>query len=175
MFAISLYIPFFISLMMAIINSAILPTISLNAFCPFLPFIYKRYSLQKSLFISCGCGLILDLLSSEFHFGVHALSFVMTTFLLYHQKKHFFEDRALPFSLFSLFISICLTTMQLLILYILNQEILVTQETLLTDYLLLPLIDGAYSFLCFTCPILIYLDLKKIYKKLFLSPPLYRR
>ncbi|CAM0117152.1 hypothetical protein [Rhabdochlamydiaceae symbiont of Dictyostelium giganteum] len=175
MYGIPLYIPFILSLIIAIVNSAIFPHISLNAFAPFLPFVYHALPLRRSLLISCGCGLILDLLSSEFHFGIYALSFVMASLLLYPQKRHFFEDKPLAFSLFTATLSLSLTVFQLLLISIFDEGIPLSKRSLITDCLFLPLMDGVYSFLWFTCPIFIGRDLKKLQNKLFSNPYSYKR
>ena len=105
---------FGLALTFALFGSLLFPFFPLNAFAPFLAIVFYVAPFSKALWISCGCGLILDLLSSEFHFGVHALTWIATTALLFHQKRHFFEEKPVAFSIFTAVISSVSTIFQLI-------------------------------------------------------------
>lgn len=157
-----LYFPFSLALFFALFGSALMPQVHLFAFAPFLALLYNRSSLMASLWIASICGLIVDLLSSEFRLGIHALNYCLATLLLYKQKRHFFEDKPLAVSLFTLLISAISTVLQLVLISIFDRSLPLSAKLLITDLILLPAIDAVYAFLWFSCPMLLFLHIKKI-------------
>ncbi len=151
-----LYFPFLLAFLMTVISTAIFPGIRLMTFAPFFALSYYRLSFSKALWLAFGCGLLLDLLSSEMRFGLYALTSTVVTAVLYMQKRHFFEDKALAFSAFSALISMALTAF-LFFLTDLKFHI----GALITNLLLMPAIDGLYAFLWFTCPMKLYIYIQK--------------
>jgi rod shape-determining protein MreD len=160
---------FALALFFALFGSILFPFFPLSSFSPFLAIVYYAVPFSKALWISCGCGFILDFLSSEFHFGVHALTLTVCSALLFHQKKHFFEDKPLAFALLTSLISSVSTLLQFVFIHLLDRGIPVSFATFLTDAVATPLIDGLYGFLWFTCPMRLYIYIKKIGWKKFLS------
>lgn len=152
---------FTFALAAALFGSIFFSFFPLSAFAPFLAIVYYTAPFSKALWISCGCGFILDLLSSEFHFGVHALTLTMTSALLFHQRRHFFEDKPMAFSLFSAVISCLETSLQMVFVYLFDRGIPFSLATIVTDLILLPIADGLYGFLWFTCPMQLYIYIKK--------------
>lgn len=157
-----LFLPFCIASFFALFGSALFPEVKLLFFTPFLALLYNRFPFHISLWMAALCGLFIDLLSSEFRLGFHTLSYSLTTFVLYHQKRHFFEDKPLAFSLFTLLISGSLTTLELLLISIFGQPLPLSKKLLITDALLLPIADSCYAFVCFSCPMMFYLHIKKV-------------
>ncbi len=154
---------FFFALAMVptVFGSIFFPFFPLNTFAPFLAIVFYVVAFPRALWIALGCGLILDLLSSEFHFGVHAITLVTTTFFLYHQKRHFFEDKPIAISLLTILISSVATVIQLLYIALFDRGISFSAVSFLTDVMVLPCVDGIYGFLWFTCPMRLYIHLKK--------------
>lgn len=159
---IPLYLPLILALIAAIFCSALFPNLHLCFFAPFLALCYYIAPLSKALWISLGCGIILDLLSSEFRFGLMSLTAVLTTLVLYKQKKHFFEDQPLALSLFSSAVSAAFMTIQITLVALLDQSPPLSWPTLLIDTLLMSCVDGLYAFLWFTCPLKLYKYIKKV-------------
>ncbi len=128
---------------------AIMPTLyapyPVNFLAPLIVFLYYRLPYDLSLWASCGAGLLMDILATDGHFGIYALSYTITTALLYHRKKHFFEESlvSLPAltASFSALSTLFLGAGKWSLLWI------------LTDVLILPLIDGAWAFVAFTIPL----------------------
>ncbi len=158
---IPLYFPFTLALFFALFGSALIPHVRLLAFSPFLALLYTRSSFLSAIWIASLCGLILDLFSSEFRLGIHALAYCLTTLFLYWQKKHFFEDKPLALSLFTLLISASETIVQLLLICIFDRTLPISSKLLATDLLLMPIADAIYAFLWFSCPMLLYLYFQK--------------
>lgn len=162
---------FVLALVPALFGSILFPFFPLSPFAPFLAIVYYVAPFSKALWISCGCGIILDLLSSEFHFGVHALTLIATTSLLFHQRRHFFEEKPVAFSIFTALIASVATLLQLLFVPLFDRGITFSTLSFLTDAIALPLLDGLYGFLWFTCPMRLYIYIKKTgWKALFRKP-----
>ncbi len=163
----SLFIPFTIACFFALFNSALLPQIKFLVFSPFLAILYNRGSFQICLWIACLCGLIIDCFSTDLRLGIHALNYCLVTVVLYKQKHHFFEDKPLAICLFTALISIVSTLIQWILIPLCGQSFTLSKGLMATDLLLMPLIDTAYAFLCFCCPLMLYSHIKKIGWKVF--------
>lgn len=163
-----IYFPFLLALFMLFFGTVLFPHIRLMAFAPFLAIIYNRTTFVKALWWACLCGLILDLISSELRFGLQALGYCLTTVFLYHQKKHFFEDKATSLCFFTALISALATLTHLALMHIFGQEIAVAAQTFLTDVVIMSALDGVYAFLWFICPLRLYTYIQRVgWKVLF--------
>ncbi len=157
-----LLFPFSIACFFALFGTALFPPIKLLAFSPFLALLYNKANIQRSLWIASLCGLVIDVLSSEFRLGIHALNYCLTTFLLYKQKKHFFEDKPLALCLFTLLISVVSSIVLLLLISIFDKALPLSKGLLITDLALMPILDTVYAFVFFCCPMMLYLHIKKV-------------
>jgi rod shape-determining protein MreD len=146
----------------ALFGTALFPHLKLLAFSPFLALLYNRLSFQNSLWIASLCGLVIDLLSSEFRLGVHALNYCTTTLFLYKQKRHFFEHKPLALSLFTSLISAVSTILQLLLISVFDRALPLSGKLLVTDLALMPLCDAFYAFIWFSCPMMLYSHIRKV-------------
>lgn len=118
---------------------------------PFLVACYYQCRFLSAVWISLFCGMGIDLLSDQ-RFGSHAVSYVITSLVLYRQRRHFFSDSlsTLPIMVY---IFAVLTTFWLSLFHYLDKGDVVGLKQLLTsDMLILPLYDSLYAFLCFTLP-----------------------
>jgi rod shape-determining protein MreD len=164
-----LFLPFALASFFAIFGTTLFTGVKLLAFSPFLALLYHRTRFQTSLWIASLCGLIVDLLSSEFLLGMHALNYCITTFILYKQKRHFFEEKPLALSLFTLIISIVSTILQLLLIAIFDRPLAISLKLVLTDLIVMPALDAIYAFVWFSCTLTLYLHIKKIGWRTFCS------
>lgn len=153
---------FGLALCFAIFGSAFFSTLRIFAFAPFLALLYHRKSLIHALWIASLCGLIIDLCSSDLRIGIYALNYALTTLLLYPQKRHFFEDKITALSLFTILISAISTGLQFLLNSIFGMPIPFSFKLFLADFIAMPIADGVYAFLWFSCPILLLTRLKQI-------------
>jgi hypothetical protein len=142
---------------MALFGTLFFPSIRLSPFAPLLALSYQRLTFSQSLWLAIGVGAILDLMNGELHFGLYALTLVLTTAVLYSQKRHFFEDKALAFSLFTALIS-AFSTLLLMIF----QGVSMSGKSCLANLFLMPAIDGVYAFLWLTCPMRLYTYIEKV-------------
>lgn len=157
-----LWFPFSLACFFALFGTALFPQAKLLAFSPFLALVFNHSSFQASLWIATLCGLIVDLFSSEFHLGIHALNYCFTTLVLFHQKKHFFEDKPLALSLFTLLISIVSSLLQLLLISVFDRALPFSSRLVVADLLIMPLFDAIYAFIWFCSPMMLYLHIKKV-------------
>lgn len=166
-----LYLPFCLALAAVFFWTVFFPWFRLEPFAPFLAILYNKKSFPKALWIAFGCGLILDMLSSELRFGLHALNLTLATILLYHQKKHFFEDKATALAFFTALIAGTSTLIQIFLLHAFDRGVTLSLRLIFTDVVLMSALDAFYAFLWFTCPMRLYTYIKKMgWKSLFKKP-----
>ena len=156
----SLWIPFSLAFFFASVGTALFPEIRIWAFAPFLAILHHRVNFSKALWISFFCGLIIDCLSSQLRFGLFALNHVFVSLLLYREKRHFFEEKALALSLYATVISAFLSLFFMLFSYW-SGGIEWSIALVFSDLVLMPFLDGVYAFLWFTCPLSLILYFKK--------------
>src|SRR5574342_631533 len=130
--SVPLFFFFVLALTLMLFGSIVFPFFPLNSFAPFLAIVFYVAPFSKALWISCGCGLILDFFSSEFRFGIHALTMVVVAASLYHQKRHFFEEKPVAFSLFTALISSASLITQLIFIPLLDRGITFSARSFLT-------------------------------------------
>jgi rod shape-determining protein MreD len=164
-----LLFPFFLACFFALFGAALTQEVKLLAFSPFLALLYNRFTFQGSLWIASLCGLIIDLVSSQFCLGVYALNYCVTTFILYRQRKHFFEDKPLALCLFTLFISAVSTGLDLLFIAAFADSVPFSRNLLWADLVAMPLLDAVFAYFWFCCPIMLYLHVQKLGWKVFLA------
>jgi rod shape-determining protein MreD len=162
-----LLFPFFLACFFALFGTALIQEIKLLAFAPFLALLYNRSTFQSSLWVASLCGLIVDLVSSQFCLGLHALNYCMTTVLLYRQRRHFFEDKPLAVCLFTLLISIVSTSVDLLFTALFAGPVPLSGKLLGVELIVMPMLDAVFAYFWFCCPIILYLYIKKLGWKAF--------
>lgn len=156
-------LPFFLALVATLFFPIFLPHLHLLTFTPFLALACMRKSFIYVLWLSILSGLVLDLFTSEVGFGLNALAYVLTTVVLYNQKRHFFVDKPLGLSVYTTFISFVVSFFLLIF-----QRVSFSLGMNVTELLIMPIIDGLYAFLWFTCPLTLYHHAKKIgWRRLF--------
>ena len=152
---------FLLALAYLFLGTAFFPQFRIWPFAPFLALCFYRVSFKKALWLSFFSGLLMDIFSSQFKFGLFAFDHVLITTFLYAQKRHFFEDKVIAFSLYTALVS-CLLSFFLLILSSLSdKQITITFPVLLSDIIFMPFLDALYAFFWFICPASLYSFSKK--------------
>lgn len=165
---IPIYFPFLLALFATLFGTIFFPNIRLVTFAPFLAVSYNRLSFPKTLWLSFGCGLIIDCLSAEQHFGLYALNFVTVSALLYPQRRHFFEDKATALAFFTAVIATLSTTLQLILIHLFDEGMALSWKSYLSDIVGMSILDSIYAFLWFICPMRLYTYIEKTgWKNLF--------
>jgi rod shape-determining protein MreD len=124
----------------------------LTYFAPFLIILYYRKSLVASLWGSLACGLILDVLSSRTHLGFYALTFMLTSSILFHQRRNFFGDSLATMPLMVFFFSSLSYFIQALLFYIFEKQFAFSLQWIAGNLIALPACDALFAFTLFILP-----------------------
>lgn len=143
---------FFFASVPALCFPVLAPSWRLTFFAPFLIILYYKLTFYQTLGFAFFCGLIIDVLSSYHHLGLHATAYCATTWILYTQKRHFFEDRLSTLPLMTAFFSLCFTVFLLILSFTFEKGIPLSWPLMFTDFLFMPLCDALYAFILFTLP-----------------------
>lgn len=160
----SLILFFFLALFFSIFQSAIFSKLHLFAFAPFLAILWIRSSFLSSLWGSFFCGFLIDLFSS-ISMGIFALNYTFISLFLYRFHTHFYDDKPLHLASYTALISSISTLIHPFLLFLFDRSIPISGKWILTDLLLMPLLDGAYAIFWFWCPLILY---QKIYRTMHL-------
>ena len=153
---------FLIALFFTLFYQSLFPTIRILAFAPFLAIAYGRLQLTASLWAAALSGLMIDLLSSSLPFGIHSLNYALVTLLL-HRYRHYFVDKPIGLASFTWVFSLFSTGLQKALFLLFGIELPFTLQGVITDFLATPFLDALYAFLAFSCPIILYLSLRKLW------------
>lgn len=123
---------------------------------PCIVIIFYQKSFVASLWSAFACGAFLDLLSTSSIPGLFVTSYCAAAALLYHQKRHFFADNLSTLPLLTILMSITTTIFQALLAYTFHKNTSLNAGWYITNIMILPLFDGAYAFLFFIAPGLVF-------------------
>lgn len=140
---------FIFSLLTMLTMPVFLPQLHLLAFSPFLALLCHHKPYFPSLCIAAGCGLIVDLLSSEARLGIYALSLCGATALLYPQKHHFFQDKPMALALFTALMSAITTLILMSVIAMFSRHVTISWQWFLVDVIVMPFIDALYAYFIF--------------------------
>ncbi len=147
MIQLPLFPVFLLALIAYLFGNLFFASFPVLAFSPFLVFVFAKKRLYPSLWIATLIGALCDLTNTTTRFGLLALSFTIASALAFHFKKWFHSDHILFFPLFTTIFSLALNLAQALVL----------SSQFHWSWLLLPLLDGLFAFIWFTCPLSLYL------------------
>jgi rod shape-determining protein MreD len=147
-----LYSTFFISLILALVLPSFFSSMRLLFFAPFLIVLYYQKPYLNCLWGALLCGLIVDLLSSGTHFGLHALNYLSTSILLYKYRLHFFGDNCSTIGIMTFLFACISTIIQWILVYIFDAGAPFSLRFFLTEIVVMPLYDSAYAYLVFIFP-----------------------
>lgn len=131
---------------------ALAPQLRLSFFAPFLIIGCYQKSLPKCLWLAFLCGVILDLLSSNPHFGLYSLDFCLTLMLLYPQRRNFFADNLSTLPIMTFFFGAVSSLIMAILLYSVEMRNIASGPWMITDVILMPAFDACYAFVCFILP-----------------------
>lgn len=151
---------FFIATVCALISTPLF-SFPLLAYAPYLMWVLMHKSLKEVLWHSLLCGAIIDMLQSTCAFGTSSLCYVLVALVLYRYKWWFFNDKLGSLSLFSLLFSILFSFLQWISLNVQTHTLQLSWYALMSDFILMPICDSLYAFICFTAPLIIYEQIKK--------------
>ena len=147
---------FILAFLALLFQSLALPKLHLFAFSPFLAFVYMRGDFLFSLWMGFLSGLVIDLLSSQLPFGLHALSGCIASFCLFHQRRHFFEDKIFSLFFFTAIISLFFFLNQGIFFYLFGGKISFDLVSISYEWFMVGLLNGLYALLWFALPLRMY-------------------
>jgi rod shape-determining protein MreD len=147
----SLIFAFIITTFIAILQPSIFPLIRLLAYAPLFALLCMKTSRQMAMFVTIITGLIIDLCTTT-PFGFNCLIYSLTMLLMYDQKK-FFADKILSLSLYTIFISVSITIIRYVLCFIFSLPLFFSFYTILSDIILMPILDGIYGMILIFIPI----------------------
>lgn len=156
-----LFLAWALTLLAALFQGACFSSLHINAFAPLLAILSYRFSLTKALWTACFCGIIMDCISSDIHFGLYSCIFVFVEALAFWQKQNFFEDKAFAFIVFSILLAMITTLSQRTIVNLLGSPIPNSGLTMASEFLGGSLIDAAYTLIWFVFPATLHSYIKK--------------
>ncbi len=130
-------------------------------FAPYLIQVIYRCSSYTSLWHALFCGLIIDLLSASSPFGLYAINYVATVWLLFPRRQNFFEDKLSTLPLMTSFFSFLSTALLAILAFIFGHKVGYSWKWIGIDLITLSILDGVYAFLWYTLP----LHLLKVIKR----------
>lgn len=147
---------FFITLTLTLLAPALAPSWRLFFLIPFLiTAIYQKSNLA-CLWYAFFCGLILDAAISQERFGLYALNYTIAMALLYPQKQHFFADSPSTLPIMTALFSMIATLIQAILMHGLERDLSISWSWLVTDLLIMPLLDGLFAFTLFVLPFALF-------------------
>ena len=148
---------YFVSaLSFTLLSPVILPWMRLAYFVPFIILLFYKKPFAAVLWISLGCGLILDILSSHVRFGLYAVAFTLTTAILYRQKRHFFADSISTLPLMTFLFSLISTLIHVILIHLFENSLPFSTIWLIKDVIIMPILDGIFAFSLYVLPFILF-------------------
>jgi rod shape-determining protein MreD len=138
------------------------PKLHLFFFAPYLVLTFYRHSRVGVLWRAYGCGIIFDLLSSSTFFGFTPLNYCLTSWLLYSQKRNFFEDKLSTLPLMTFLLSFVSTVLTFVLSLFFGQKYSLSLLWIATDLLCMPFVDSLYALVVFSLPFQLLYRLRKV-------------
>jgi cell shape-determining protein MreD len=150
-----IWIGFILSSFMAVIQSALFPSVLILAYSPFIAIVCMNTTLIRSLWLAAFPGLCSDILSSD-PMGTHTITSLLVAAILRNFRLSFFIEEPLQLCFYSALISLMAIPIQLALLFLFDQHTLVAPKSFLFDMIKLPLVNAVYAFIWFVGPLLIW-------------------
>jgi len=144
-----LFLMFIYSFFLMLFLPIFLPTLKIIYFAPFLIFTFYRNSKKNCLWLALICGFILDLFTIKMHFGIYALNYTLTVYLLFNLKNFFFEDSLTTLPIMLLIFTYTSVFVQLILLNILTSESLISWGWFTTELIISPIYNLLYGVIAF--------------------------
>jgi hypothetical protein len=137
----------------ALLQGPLFPFLRLTFLSPLLVLLFYRLSWHLATWVAVAGGVLMDLLSADGQFGLHALIYAMTAFLLYPLRHHFFEEKLTTIPLLSSFFGLLSALLFSIVGSLFERPITLSLTWIATDLLILPIADGCWAFVWFLLPL----------------------
>jgi hypothetical protein len=152
---------FFIALSATCLKPMI-TSIPLLTFAPYLVYLLTHGSLKTLLLTAMVIGLFLDCFNSFLPFGFHMTAFVICCMLLYRKRALLIGDKLLSLPLYTFGFALLFTLCEHMYLGWSKTRIVLNSSSFISEFLIMPLLDSSYAFVCFTLPAWLITKLKEI-------------
>lgn len=122
----------------------IAPLLALTALSAPVPKVYRSSLLA---------GALLDLLSSDTHFGFYSLSSLFATWVVHSQRHSFFADKLWGLALYTALFSIAKTVFEIISLAIFASLPPFDWKGICSECMIMSIVDGFYALIFFTGPL----------------------
>jgi rod shape-determining protein MreD len=167
-----LILSFFLASAVLFLQGVDLPSISINAYIPWIAITILRAPKQKNflkpLFGSAGAGILLDLLSDS-PLGLYPICYTVTAAFFFRFRNRFHYDQPLQLALFSSLLSLFTSGVQIFILFLFDRRVPLSGEWFLINWLSSSLIDGIYSLLWFSGPLYLWIKASRYWTLFWLK------
>ena len=151
------FLLFFLTIFLQLLLDRTFSSFQINAYPSYICYLVTKFTLIKVSYFALFAGLLLDLQTSSIHFGIHAVIYTVATAFLFKFRHNFFLDK--PFGIFLLTITFSLISTVLIALFHTNLH--VSFVSAISDFILMPICDGAIGMLLYFFPEKIHAFLKR--------------
>ncbi len=155
------YVPFGLSFLVLLIFPSFIPQIRLLAFVPLLTFVCAHYPFAGTLWLSMFSGLVVDLYSKSAPMGFFALNYTLTTIIVFRYRTYFSFEKIHVFSLYAVLYSFVSTLLHFVLYGLIEMHFKLHFFSIITDLILMPILDGVYSLSLVFFPMKIYEKMTK--------------
>lgn len=146
------WIAFLFAAIPALVFPVFIPSLRLVFFAPFLVLMFYKKPFTQCLWLAFGCGLFMDLLAPYPRLGVLALTYCLASIGVYRAKARFFEDSSISLPIMTFFFVVISTIFELFLLKLFTSGPTLSLRWIITDLLMLPLVDALYAWIWFALP-----------------------
>jgi len=154
-----LILAFFLATIALFLQAVIFPGVSFLTFSPWIALAILKSKrsddLWKTLWLTSLVGAFNDLFSDH-PLGLHAISYCLSSLLLFRLKNHFLYDRPLHLGLFTALISFLSTQFQLFFLFLFDRRVPFTGKWAIGDWFGMPIADGLFACIWFAGPLFLF-------------------
>jgi hypothetical protein len=132
------------------------PSLHFLFFAPYLVIVCYKRSLYHTLRHALYCGVIHDLFSASPLLGLTSLNYCLTVFILFPQRRNFFEENSSTLPLMTYLFSFLSTGINGLLLLFAGNAISPSFIGIFIGLFLMPLMDAAFALAFYSLPFKIY-------------------
>ncbi|SCA64080.1 Uncharacterized protein SCG7086_BX_00020 [Chlamydiales bacterium SCGC AG-110-P3] len=127
---------------------AVVPDLPLHYFCPLIALAFYRTHLISCLWLALVCGLVMDLIASHHHMGIHSIAYCGSAALIYRYKRHLFEDKITTLPIMAFLFSALNTCIAATLYGAFEASFTWSWQWIICDVVLMPLLDGILTICC---------------------------
>lgn len=159
---------FLVAFALSLLLPALFSVSKIGFFIPVMVLAFYQRSRLFCLYFSFLCGLLLDVLASDFeHLGIFSLNYVLVSFFLYDKKQLLFRDSIWTYPIMGTAFSFFSTLIGALLVSFFEKKWVPAYnlEWIFTDFIFMSLLDGLYTLAFLVLPAYIPLLLPKRKKR----------